>query len=444
MEVTKKVSGLLAALMAMVMTAVLFGACAKKVDDNTPIVLNLWTHEDPNRQKMEEQFAAEYMAEHPNVTINYSVYPSTKIQDLIPAAYAAKNAPSIWNLELQKAYPIFMQGLCAPVPVTELGFKNEAELEAAYLPGMLGPVTDSDGSWFGKKGKIYGLPLEMVNFCMYINKRMFREAGLDPDNYPKTWEDVMAASEKIVKRDGDIITRRGFDFRYGDYLISWVPMVEQLGGAVMSDDGKEAIVGEAAWVKALAFMKEWGPSGKNLGAPAMTAARRLFDNDKDEIAMHLSGLYQEARMRTANESFYNSDEWAVIPYPVFAGGKPISNTYYFQYYMVNSQIPEREQAEAWKFVYYMLSHGNDYLKNVALTQPSKAVFEGDLFKSMPYSEVFVNDLKNAHVVYHSGFSWRINELIQNAIVEVMTTGTTPSEAYTALKREAQAVVDENK
>jgi multiple sugar transport system substrate-binding protein len=104
MKVTKKAPGLLAALMAALMTAVLFGACAKKADDNTPIVLNLWTHEDPNRQKMEEQFAAEYMAEHPNVTINYSVYPSTKIQDLIPTAYAAKNAPSIWNLELQKWY----------------------------------------------------------------------------------------------------------------------------------------------------------------------------------------------------------------------------------------------------------------------------------------------------------------------------------------------------
>jgi multiple sugar transport system substrate-binding protein len=422
--------------------------CSKKkeaADDKSPVVLNLWTHEDPNRQKMEEQFAKEYMAEHPNITINYSVYPSTKIQDLIPTAYAAKNAPSIWNLELQKAYPIFMQGLCAPIPPEALGFKSEKELEETYLPGMLGPVTDRDGKWFGKKGKIYGLPLEMVNYCMYVNKKIFRDAGLDPDkDLPASWEDVMALSEKIAKRNGDIITRRGFDFRYGDYLISWVPMVEQLGGKLISDDGKEAIIGENAWVKALTFMQEWGPNGKNLGSPTMTAARRQFDNDKNEIAMHLSGIYQEARMRSANPDFYNSDDWMVVPYPVFKGGSHISNTYYFQYYMVNSQIPANEQTEAWKFVYYMLSHGNDYLETVALTQPTKEVMEGDIFNSMPFSAVFRDDLQYAHVVYHSAFSWRINELIQEAIANVMTTNVSPADAYKALKRGAQAVVDENR
>lgn len=411
---------------------------------NQPVVLNLWTHEDPNRQKMEEQFAKEYMAANPHVTINYSVYPSTNIQDLIPAAYAARNAPAIWNLELQKAYPIFMQGLCAPIPVKELGFNSEQDLANTYLPGMLDPVTDADGSLFGQRGKIYGLPLEMVNYAIYLNKKIFRDVGLDPDrDYPKTWEEMMTVSEKIVRRNGDIITRRGFDFRYPDYLISWVPMVEQLGGQVVSANGKEAIVNEAAWVKALTYMRDWGPNGKNLGSSTMTAARRQFDNDQDEIAMHLSGIYQEARMRTANPDFFNSDDWMVIPYPVFQGGRHISNTYYFQYYMVNSQIPLNEQIEAWKFVFYMLSHGDDYLQTVALTQPTKAVMEGKLFSSMPYSNVFRDELQYAHVVYHSGFSWRINELIGTAIVNVMTTNTTPAQAYAQLKRDAQAVLNEN-
>ncbi|MCL2320285.1 MAG: extracellular solute-binding protein, partial [Treponema sp.] len=416
-------------LMILLGVSVVFaggGSQAQQSAAKKPVVLNLWTHEDPNRQKMEEQFAKDYMAANPHITINYSVYPSTNIQDLIPAAYAAKNAPAIWNLELQKAYPIFMQGLCAPIPVADLGFKNEQALADTYLPGMLDPVTDKDGKWFGKAGKIYGLPLEMVNFCIYLNKKIFRDAGLDPDkDYPKTWEDVMATSEKIVTRNGNIITRRGFDFRYPDYLISWVPMVEQLGGKVVSDDGKEAIVGQDAWVKVLTYMQQWGPNGKNLGSPTLPQARRQFDNDKNEIAMHLSGVYQEARMQTANPAFYNSKDWMVIPYPVFKGGKHISNTYYFQYYMVNSQMPQNEQSDAWKFVQFMLSHGEMYLKNVALTQPTKAVFEGSLFKSMPYTQVFVDDLKYANVVYHSGFSGKINDLIDTAIKSVMTTNTTP-------------------
>jgi multiple sugar transport system substrate-binding protein len=280
---------------------------------------------------------------------------------------------------------------------------------------------------------------------MYLNKAIFRDAGLDPDrDWPRTWEQVMATSERIVRRNGDIITRRGFDFRYLDYLISWVPMVEQLGGRVVSENGREAIVGEAAWVKVLDFMRQWGPNGKNLGSPSMPAARRQFDNNQNEIAMHLSGIYQHARMETANPAFYNSNDWMVIPYPTFEGARRVPNTYYFQYYMVNSQIPQNEQTEAWKFVHYMLSHGNEYLERVALTQPTREVMEGALFKAMPFSDVFVEDLRNAHVVYHSGFSWRINELIGTAIVNVMTTNITPQQAYQTLKRDAQAVLDENR
>ncbi|GHV41509.1 sugar ABC transporter substrate-binding protein [Spirochaetia bacterium] len=434
-------------LMAVLTVSGLFAGGSKDSGssggEKKPVVLSLWTHEDPNRQKMEEQFAKEFMATNPHVTINYSVYPSTTIQDIITTAYAAKNAPSIWNLELQKAYPIFMQGLCAPIPVKELGYKDEQALVDSYLTGMLDPVTDKDGKWFGQKGKIYGLPLEMTNWAVYLNKKIFRDAGLDPDkDYPKTWEDVMSLSEKIVKRNGNIITRRGFDFRYGDYLISWVPMVEQLGGKVVSDDGKEAIVGEAAWVKALTYMQQFGPNGKNLGSPSLPAARRQFDNDQNEIAMHLSGLYQEGRMRTANPAFYNSGDWMVVPYPVFQGGKHVSNTYYFHYYMVNSQIPQNEQVEAWKFIAYMLTHGDQYLE-ATITQPGKVVMEGALFNSTPYSKVFKDDLQYAHVVYHTSFSWRINELIQEAIVSVMTTNVTPAQAYQTLKRESQTVLNEN-
>jgi multiple sugar transport system substrate-binding protein len=115
----------------LIFAGIFIAGCKKEAAQSTqtaqsveqkPVVLNLWTHEDPNRQKMEEQFAKEYMAANPHITINYSVYPSTKIQDLIPTAYAAKQGPSIWNLELQKAYPIFMQGLCAPIPPEALGF----------------------------------------------------------------------------------------------------------------------------------------------------------------------------------------------------------------------------------------------------------------------------------------------------------------------------------
>lgn len=60
------------ALVLVSLSASLFAANPK------PVTITLWTHEDPNRQKMEEQFAAEYMAKNPHVTIKYSVFPFYK------------------------------------------------------------------------------------------------------------------------------------------------------------------------------------------------------------------------------------------------------------------------------------------------------------------------------------------------------------------------------
>lgn len=428
---------LVAALLVLSMFAPLaFANGAQEEKTTGPITLTLWTHEDVNRQKLEEGWAAEYMAANPNVIIKYSVYPSGKIQDIITTAYAAKNAPTIWNMELQKAYPLLEQGLVAPVNPESLGVKNDAAIKGLYADKMLDPVSI--------KGKVYGLPLERNNWCMYLNKKIFRDVGLDPEkDYPKTWEEVMKVSEKIVKRNGQIITRRGFDFRYGDYLISWVPMVEQLGGAVVSADGKEAIVNTDAWVKVLKYMADFGPNGKNLGSPTYTAARKQFDNDKNEIAMHLSGLYQEARMLNANPDFYNSDDWMVVPYPVFEGGKDLAACYYFQYYMVNSQATPTEQKEAWKFVYFLLSHAETYLKTVQLVQPTKSLLESETYKKMPFSDVFEADLDRANVVYYGASSLQINELIKEAVESVMMTNTTPEEAVAKLKKSAQTLLDED-
>ncbi len=411
------------------------GAKDKTTTETGPVEITVWTHEDVNRKAIEEGYIAEFMAANPNVTVKYVTYPSDKIQDVVQAGFAAKNGPDIFNMEIQKAYPFLAEGFVAPVNLAASGYKSYGDIQGKYMAGTLSPVTID--------GKVYGLPLELTNWCVYLNKKIFRDAGLDPvKDAPKTWEDVMAVSEKLVKRDGEIITRRGFDFRYGDYLIGWLPMVEQLGGKLVSDDGKTAIVNDQAWIKALAYMAEFGPNGKNLGSPTYTAARKVFDNDKNEIAMHVSGLYQEQRMKAANPEFYASDDWMVIPYPVWKGGKQIPNTYYGHYYMVNSQVSEARQAAAWKLISFMLSHGEEYLTKVALVQPTKALFESATFKNMPYSSVFQADLQKAHIVYYGESSLLINNLVKEAVESVMLQKTAPEKALATLRAKVQDALEE--
>ncbi|GAB1432806.1 extracellular solute-binding protein [Spirochaetota bacterium] len=396
----------------------------------------IWTHEDANRTALEKRLIDEFVKANPGVTVQYVTQPSSKLKDLLIPAFAANAGPDIFNLEINDEYPYIVQKRVAEVDYKLAGFKDMKDMQAKYMPGMLDPVT--------VKNKIYGLPLELTNWAIYLNKKIFRDAGLDPEkDYPKTWEDVMAVSEKIVKRNGQIITRRGFDFRYPYYLISVMPMVEQLGGELVSKDGKNVVTNDAAWLKVFNYFKEFGPNGKNLGSPTYTAARKIFDNDKDEIAMSLSGLYQEARMREANPAFFSSGEWMVIPYPQWKNAvKKVPNNYYGHYYMVNVQASKLKQQASWALLGYMLSHGEEYLNTVAIVQPTKALFESKTFKDMPYSSVFAQDMADGHIVYYSDASPKIDALLKDAFESVMLSGVDPNAALIKLRKEVKAALED--
>ncbi len=395
-------------------------------DKNAPCTIVFWTHEDAARQKLEDAWLDEFRAAHPNVTIEVARFSAEKLREGIQTAYAAGSAPTVWNLPIENAHEYIENGYVAPVDYEVVGFKDAADMRSKYADGMIDAVYEN--------GDFYGLPLELTNWCIFLNKAVFRDAGLDPDkDYPKTWEDMVEVSKKIVKRDGDIITRRGFDFRYSYSLTYFVPMVEQLGGSLSDKDG---CVNEEAWVKALTFMQQWGPSGNNLGNPTLTAARKLFNKNNGDIAMANTGLYQESRINSDNPDFYNSDDWMVVPYPVFEGGKNVAGCYYGHYYHVNADATEAQQYWGWELIKYFLlteGHAEQYLTNVGLIQPLTSLMNGDVYKSMPFSEVFTNDFARSHIVYYGKNSAAIQTAIDTAIKNVMMQGVAPAEAYTQLQ-----------
>ena len=396
-------------------------------DKTAPVTITFWTHEDAARQRLEDAWLDEFRAAHPNVTIDVSRFGAEKLRENIPTAYAAGSGPTVWNLPIENAHELIENGLCAPVDYATVGFKDAADMKAKYAEGMI------DGVYMD--GDYYGLPLELTNWCIFVNKKVFRDAGLDPEkDYPKTWEEMVEVSKKIVLRDGDIITRRGFDFRYSYSLTYFVPMVEQLGGELSATEG---CVNEEAWIKALTFMQQWGPDGENLGNPTMTAPRKLFNKANGDIAMANTGLYQESRILSENPDFYNSGDWMVVGYPVFENAvKNVAGCYYGHFYHVNSEATEAQQYWGWELIKYFLltpGHAELYLSEVGLIQPLTSLLEGEIYASMPYSDVFKADFARSHVLYYGKNAPAIQTAIDTAIKNVMISKVSPADAYKQLQ-----------
>ncbi|WP_406151290.1 extracellular solute-binding protein [Streptomyces sp. NBC_01012] len=90
-----------------------------------------------------------------------------------------------------------------------------------------------------KDGKLYALPTSNYTMGLMINRKLFTQAGLDPDSPPKTWQEVRTASAKIAGLGKGI---SGF----GEYSAGnnggWHFTAAQysLGGDVVDASGKKA------------------------------------------------------------------------------------------------------------------------------------------------------------------------------------------------------------
>ncbi|ROQ63476.1 carbohydrate ABC transporter substrate-binding protein (CUT1 family) [Streptomyces sp. 840.1] len=95
-----------------------------------------------------------------------------------------------------------------------------------------------------KDGKLYALPTSNYTMGLMINRKLFTQAGLDPNKPPTTWDDVRTAAKKIAGLGKGISG-------YGEYSAGnnggWHFAATQfgLGGDVVDASGKKAAFNNA-------------------------------------------------------------------------------------------------------------------------------------------------------------------------------------------------------
>jgi len=125
------------------------------------------------------------------------------------------------------------------------------ELGSTWLPrfsyeGVLEDVTDvydthadsflmwESGMW---KGKVYGLPWVQGSRALFYNRDLFDRAGLDPDDPPETWEELLAAARAIDVMGPGIA---GFGLNLGERYVLYKKFMAFAwgnGGCILDEDG---------------------------------------------------------------------------------------------------------------------------------------------------------------------------------------------------------------
>jgi multiple sugar transport system substrate-binding protein len=69
------------------------------------------------------------------------------------------------------------------------------------------------------QGNVFAMPTATASYALFYNKEMFRQAGLDPEKPPRTWDEVRQYARQLVRRnEKGHITRMGFLFHLGRTL----------------------------------------------------------------------------------------------------------------------------------------------------------------------------------------------------------------------------------
>ena len=106
------------------------------------------------------------------------------------AAFRAGSAPHLLQVfEVGTATMMAAKGAIVPVSTVMADAKEPFDPNA-YLPTVTGYYTDL-------KGNMLSFPFNSSTVMFYINKDMFKKAGLDPNKAPKTWKEVLAAADKL-------------------------------------------------------------------------------------------------------------------------------------------------------------------------------------------------------------------------------------------------------
>jgi sn-glycerol 3-phosphate transport system substrate-binding protein len=102
------------------------------------------------------------------------------------------------------------------------------------------------------KGKVYGIPFNCSTPVIYYNKDLFRKAGLNPDKFPATWDEVFAACKKISAL-GDGISGLSIDYGSGWILEG---LVWEMGAGWIAPDNSKVLWDEKAHIDAVSYFKK--------------------------------------------------------------------------------------------------------------------------------------------------------------------------------------------
>jgi sn-glycerol 3-phosphate transport system substrate-binding protein len=304
-------------------------------------------------------------------------------------------------------------------------------------------------SYYTVDGKQASMPFNTSTPLLYYNKDMFREAGLDPENPPRTFAEFEEAATKLTKKDGDKTTVYGAAFAiYGWFFEQFLAVSG--GQYVDNNNGREGFATQATFndEKGVAILDWWK---RMVDAGVMANYGRKTVDTRNAFLAGQTGMFidstavlrgmidgAEGKFEVGTAYLPRPNEEAYADYGTIIGGGSL--------WIINNR-PQGEQDCAWEFIKFQAAPAQQsYWQTMSGYFPiRKAAYEEALTKEWtgkyPQFATAVNQLHETQINPETrgaliGVFPTARQTIETAIEEILADKSTTQEA---LDKAAQTI-----
>ncbi|MGF6230167.1 multiple sugar transport system substrate-binding protein [Inquilinus ginsengisoli] len=176
----------------------------------------------PFQHKLEAEFWDAFAKTYPNITVEKQSIDYNEIPNKLRTAALGRAAPMVARLMLLWGCEFAAKGFLQELKPEDVGYPS-----SEFWPRALRSAT-----W---KDKTYGIPTNNETMAFIWNADLFHQAGLDPENPPATWDDVVAYSKQIKDQTGKqgygLVARRNA----GNTPYRFMPQMWAYGGGALDE-----------------------------------------------------------------------------------------------------------------------------------------------------------------------------------------------------------------
>lgn len=370
---------------ALALTGTALAGCGTSGDSSASSTLTVWDF-SAEQTDFHKKVAAQYEKET-GTAIEWRSISQDEYVKTLPLAFQSKQGPDIFYW--RPAGPTDMAQLLDQKWIQPLN--GDGKVPKSFTDRW------PEGSFVEgintHEGKTYGFPFSENLYWgpgyMFLNKKVFKDAGLDPDAPPATWSELTEACEQITDRtDASCIAspNKGLDLQR-----IWYALASGASTDLFFDfrKGKFALDDPQA-LKTFGYIQDL--QKKKYIAPGL--------NDKNfsrqQFAVGQAGVYLDGTWVPSvwNSQGFKADQYTVAPRPVPDGGATgaLARQHDGNKYWVSAQT--KKSAESWKFLEWMTQpdgyFAQEYLKagfgTLAFTDNAKLIDDPAIQKIMKIAE----------------------------------------------------------